>query len=107
MDQVTTVLTQYGAVGILAIVGLLVSKTLFGKMAAGHARELQLLEDALATEQQRTREAEQRAERAQTELARLNETVRSDYLHTLSSANQALAESSRAVAEASAAIHRR
>jgi hypothetical protein len=107
MGTATGVLLQYGAVGLIAILALIVAKMMYDRWCDDRDQEVQRLTTTIEREQQRADRAEERADRIQAELGRLNETVRNDYVHTLSAANLAMAESSRAVADALAAVRRR
>lgn len=87
-DPVSATLVQYGAVGIIALLGIMVSRVLFNRLNAALDRETA------------------RADRLEEELRKLNETVRTEYVTTLAGAAQAMNESNRAVADALAAIRR-
>ncbi len=87
-DPVTGVLIQYGAVGVIAILGILVSRTLFNRLQEALNRETS------------------RADRLEEELRKLNEAVRTEYVTTLAAANHAMNDASRAVADALTAVRR-
>lgn len=87
-DPVTGVLVQYGAVGVIAILGILVSRTLYNRLSQALDRETA------------------RGDRLEQELRTLNETVRTEYVTTLAAASHAIQESSRAVADALSAVRR-
>lgn len=88
MDPVTGVLVQYGAVGVVALLAIAAVKVLFTRLSATVDRETE------------------RADRLEEELRKLNETVRSDYIGTIATAAQALAEAGRAIEDARAAVRR-
>lgn len=73
-DPVTLTLVQYGAVGAVAIMALFAVRVLFNKLSA----ELDYHRN--------------RADKAEDELRKLNETVRTEYLGTLSKATEAIAD---------------
>lgn len=106
MDPLTTVLVQYGAVGVLALAALAVSRVLWLRterdrtaMEADHDREIQRLVG--------DRDAERaRADRTEAELARLNQAVQSGYVDTIVKASTAINDATRAVADALAALRR-
>lgn len=110
MDPVVQVLSQYGAVGVLALVAVLVAKRLFDRLAEAQDAEVQRLE------QERDRvivQAEQekallRAERdlARSELGKLNETVQHVYLDQIGRSTAAVNDATQAVAVALAAVRR-
>lgn len=79
MTPVGDLLIQYGAVGAIALIALYAAKVLFGKMSEALARE------------------RERADRLEQELAKLNETVRSEYIGTLAKATDAIADALSAV----------
>lgn len=106
MSTATGVLLQYGAVGLIAILALIVTKMMYDRWCDDRDQEVQRLTAANDQANQRADRAEERADRIQAELGRLNETVRNDYVHTLSNANTVMAEASRAVADALAAVRR-
>lgn len=87
-DPVNNALLQYGAVGVIALLGILVSRVLFNRLNQALDRETA------------------RADRLEDELRKLNETVRTEYVTTLAAASHALQESQRAVADALAAVRR-
>lgn len=87
-DPVTGVLVQYGAVGVIAILGIFVSRVLFNRLNQALDRETA------------------RADRLEEQLSKLNETVRTEYVTTLATATHAINESSRAVADALTAVRR-
>jgi uncharacterized protein YlxW (UPF0749 family) len=98
-DPVTSALVQFGAVGIIAILLLIAVRALYAKLEKRDADEQQQLRDTLEREQKR-------GDRLEEELRRLNETVRSDYLTTISRTAQAVADAQSAVAAALAASRR-
>lgn len=73
-DPVQIALIQYGAVGAIAIMALLAVRVLFNKIS----QELEY--------------HRQRADRAEEELRRLNEAIRTEYLGTLAKATEAIAD---------------
>lgn len=87
-DPVTSTLVQYGAVGVIALLGILVSRVLFSRLNQALDREIA------------------RADRYEEELRKLNETVRTEYVTTLAAANHAMQDASRAVADALTAVRR-
>jgi hypothetical protein len=99
MDSATTALVQFGAVGIMALLGILVARVLYSQMKEAQAEEIRRLMETLGRE--RTR-----ADRAEDELRRLNETIRTDYVATINRASQAMADANRAVSDALAAVRR-
>lgn len=107
MDPVATTLTQYGAVGVIALASVLVARALYTRLVAAHAQEVKRLEDSNAVCQQQLRESQERERQLHQELTSLNEAVRNEYLHTLARSNQAIADASRAVAEAAVLVRRR
>ena len=99
MDQVVQVLLQSGVSGLVAVIAGFVIRSLFTRMEEDHDQELQRLAD-------RATAAEQRADRLELELSRLNGAVQSGYVDTIVKASTAITESTRAVADALAAIRR-
>ena len=99
MDQVVQVLLQSGVSGLVAVIAGFVIRSLFTRMEEDHDQELQRLADRAAA-------AEQRADRLELELSRLNGAVQSGYVDTIVKASTAITESTRAVADALAAIRR-
>lgn len=87
-DPVTGVLVQYGAVGVIAILGILVSRVLFNRLNQALDRETA------------------RADRLEAELSKLNETVRTEYVTTLATAAQAIQNANDAVSNALSAVRR-
>jgi dihydrodipicolinate synthase/N-acetylneuraminate lyase len=87
-DPVTGVLVQYGAVGVIALLGILVSRVLFARLNQALDREIA------------------RADRYEDELRKLNETVRTEYVTTLASAAQAIQDANQAVSNALSAVRR-
>lgn len=87
-DPATGVLVQYGAVGVVALLAIAAVRVLYMRLSAALDRETE------------------RADRLEEELRKLNETVRSDYIGTITTAAQALAEASRAIEDARAAVRR-
>jgi hypothetical protein len=73
-DPVGVALIQYGAVGAIAIMALFAVRVLFNKITEALERE------------------RSRADRYEEELRKLNETVRTEYLGTLSKATEAIAD---------------
>lgn len=89
------VLLQYGALGVFVIVLLAAVKVLFDRM--------QVANDTLRA----TYENEKaRADRLEDQVRTLNETMRTDYITTLSHASQAMVDANRAVADALSALRR-
>jgi hypothetical protein len=87
-DPVTGVLVQYGAVGVIAILGMMVSRVLFARLNQALDREIA------------------RGDRLEEELRKLNETVRSEYVSTLASAAHAIQDANQAVSNALSAVRR-
>lgn len=99
MDPIAQTLAQYGAVGVLALVAVLVARSLFTRMEEDHDQEvMRLVADRDA--------AQSRADRLELELARLNGAVQSGYVDTIVKANTAINEATRAVADALAVVRR-
>lgn len=75
----TGLLIQYGAIGVIAVLAIIAVRVLFVKVNehALHERE--------------------RADRLEGELRKLNETIRSDYITTLSQATRAIADALAAI----------
>lgn len=88
MEPVTAVLVQYGAVGVVALLAIAAVRVLYTRLNAAVDREAE------------------RADRLEEELRKLNETVRSDYVSTITAVAQALAEAGRAIEDARAAVRR-
>jgi hypothetical protein len=99
MDSATTALVQFGAVGIMALLGILVARVLYVQNKEAQAEEIRRLMETLGRE--RTR-----ADRAEDELRRLNETIRTEYVATISRASEAMRDAQRAVTDALAAVRR-
>jgi hypothetical protein len=106
MDPVTQVLTQYGAVGLLALVSLGVARWLAKKWETSREQELQVRDREVARLENALQQATARADAAQAALGALNETVRNVYLDQISKSTQAIGDASRAVADALVAIRR-
>jgi hypothetical protein len=87
-DPVSGVLVQYGAVGVIAMLGIMVSRVLFNRLNQALERETA------------------RADRLEDELRKLNETVRTEYVTTLAATQHSMRDASRAVADALAAVRR-
>jgi glucose-6-phosphate-specific signal transduction histidine kinase len=87
-DPVTDILVQYGAVGVIALLGILVSRMLFMRLNQALDREVA------------------RADRLEDELRKLNETVRTEYVTTLAAASRSIQDANRSVADAMAALRR-
>lgn len=73
-DPVGAVLIQYGAVGAIALMALAAVRVLFNRISETAERD------------------RIRADRYEEELRKLNETVRTEYLGTLSKATEAIAD---------------
>lgn len=99
MDPITQVLVQYGAVGVIALVALLAARALFVRMEEDHDQET-------ARSTAREQAANDRADRLELELARLNQAVQSGYVDTIVKAATATEAATRAVADALAAVRR-
>jgi hypothetical protein len=99
MDPIVTVLVQYGAVGVLALVAALVARSLFTRMEEDHDQEIARLVADRDT-------VRARADRLEQELSRLNGAVQDGYVNTIVQANTAINEATRAVADALAAVRR-
>lgn len=106
MDPVTQVLTQYGAVGLLALIGLIGIRWLAAKWEASRAQELAVRDRELARLESVLQQANARADAATAALGALNETVQHVYLDQISKSTQAIGDASRAVADALAAVRR-
>lgn len=87
-DPVTGILVQYGAVGVIALLGIMVSRVLYNRLTQALDRETA------------------RADRLEAELSKLNETVRTEYVTTLAAASRAMQDANRAVADALNAVRR-
>lgn len=74
-----TVLLQYGALGVMTLVSLIIVKVLFGNLQAAYDRE------------------KERSDRLEVELRNLNEAVRDQYIGTISQATNAVANALAAV----------
>jgi len=107
MGPVTGVLTQYGAVGLIALIAVMVARTLFQKWNASHDEEIVRLVAQAKAADERTVRAEAQRDRLAEELGRLNEKVRDEYVRNLERANQALADAGRDVAAVRSAANRR
>ena len=99
VDAINAALAGYGAVGIFSVVAMLAVRSLFKQMQEDHDQELQRLADESGLRQQR-------ADRLEAELGRLNESVRNDYINTIARTAQTVADAQRAVADAMAAVRR-
>lgn len=82
------VLLQYGALGVMVLCAGVAIRVLYARLVSAYERE------------------RDRADRLEAELGRLNETVRTEYIGTISRAAQATTEATRAVADALAAVRR-
>jgi hypothetical protein len=87
-DTTTGVLVQYGALGVITCLALLAVRAMFNSLQATYDRE------------------KTRADRLEDELRTLNETIRGEYIGTITRASQAISDANRAVADALAAIRR-
>lgn len=87
-DPITGVLVQYGAVGVIALLGIIVSRVLFTRLNQALDREIA------------------RGDRLEEELRKLNETVRTEYVTTLASAAHAIQDANQAVSNALSAVRR-
>lgn len=87
-----SILYQYGAVGLIATLGLVSAWVLYKRLSDTHDREMTRLEDQLKAETER-------ADRMERALAELNVTVRTQVL-------TALAEAQRAVTDAISRMRR-
>lgn len=106
MDPLTTVLVQYGAVGVLAVAALLAARVLWQKgerdraaMEEDHDQELVRMQAGWDAERVR-------GDRLETELARANGAMQSVLVDTLGKTTTALNEAAHAVADALAAVRR-
>jgi hypothetical protein len=79
---------QYGALGILTLAALVAVRVLFVRVESALRRETE------------------RADRLELELRQLNDTVRTEYVDTITRAAQAISDANRAVADALAAVRR-
>lgn len=86
-------LLQYGALGVLALVGILAAKVMFDR-----------LQNANETLREYYQNEKERADRLEEELRLLNQTMRTDYVTVLASASQAMLDANRAVGMAMSAI---
>lgn len=111
MDPVVQVLTQYGAVGILALVAVVVAKRLFDRLAKAQDEEVRRLEEERdrVIAQAEQEKALLRADRdlARAELGKLNETVQHVYLDQIGRSTTAVNDATQAVAVALAAVRAR
>lgn len=73
------VLLQYGAIGVISLMCLMAVRVLFNKLAEALKRE------------------QERADRLESELLKLNETVRNEYVGTISDATRAILDARAAV----------
>ncbi len=73
------VLLQYGALGVMTLVSLIIVKVLFGNLQEAYNRE------------------KERSDRLEAELRELNEAVRDQYIGTISQATNAVANALAAV----------
>lgn len=99
MDPAIPVLLQYGAIGVLALLAVLATRSLFNRMQEDHDQEiarLVALGDA----------AQARADRLEQELSRLNGAVQGVHLDTLVRVAAVTESATRAVADALAAVRR-
>ena len=80
-DPVTGVFVQYGALGVVALLALAAVRVLFNRLSAAVDRE------------------QQRADRLEEELRKLNELIRGELI-------KSIGEATRAVADALAAVRR-
>lgn len=87
------VLLQYGALGVLAMVGILAAKIMFDRLNSANETLREYYQNEKA-----------RADRLEEELKQLNQTMRTDYVTVLNSASQAMLDANRAVGMAMAAI---
>lgn len=83
-----TIYAQYGAIGLVAALSVWAVRIMYAKLQAAYDRE------------------RERADRLEEELRRLNDTIRTDYVGTISKASQAMSDANRAVADALAAVRR-
>lgn len=99
MDPVVQILLQSGVAGLIAVIAGVTIKSLFTRMEEDHDQETaRLVADRDA--------AQARADRFESELSQLNRAVQDGYVNTIVKANTAIGESSRAVADALAALRR-
>jgi hypothetical protein len=83
-----SMLIQYGALGILALVSIIAVRILFNRLSDAYNRE------------------RDRADRLEAELKSLNDVIRSDYLGTIAKASDAIGEANRVVSEVLLSIRR-
>lgn len=84
----TNILFQYGAIGVVLVFAFAALRVLFAKLTAELDRQTQ------------------RGDRLELELIKLNETVRNEYVSTISLAARSASEAAAAVANALAAVRR-
>jgi hypothetical protein len=106
MDPVTQVLTQYGAVGLLALVGLIGIRWLAAKWETSRAQEIAVRDREVARLEAVVQRETARADTATAALGALNETVQHVYLDQIVKSTAATIDASRAVADALAAVRR-
>jgi hypothetical protein len=107
VTPIVNVLTQYGAVGLIAVIAVMVARALFQKSNLDHDQEIVRLTKMLADADARTAKESARADRVTEELSRLSEVVRNEYVNTLARTSQALADTTRDVNAARSANTRR
>lgn len=83
-----SVLLQYGALGVLALVGIAASKVMFDRLQRAYEDE------------------KTRADRLEDELRKLNEIMRTDYVTVLNTASHAIIDANRAVGDALSVVRR-
>lgn len=84
----TSVLLQYGALGVLTLCAVIAVKVMYSRETEAHQRE------------------RERADRLEAELRQLNATIRTEYISTIGSATRAIAEANEAVTNALTAVRR-
>lgn len=84
----TSVLLQYGALGVLTLLAVIVARLMYQRLDAAYERE------------------KARADRLEDELRQLNQMIRSEYVGTIGTATRAIADAQDAVANALAAVRR-
>lgn len=88
-DDPTSVLLQYGALGVLTLLAVIAVKIMYQRMVQQYDRE------------------RERADRLEQELRDLNSTIRGDYVGTIGNATRAITEATDAVSNALAAVRHR
>lgn len=85
-------LYQYGAVGVLAMLAIVVAVMLYRKGQEQHDQERTQLLDQLRDQKEQTRSEKERADRLELALAELNRTVREQVMGVLTEAQRAVTD---------------